>query len=262
LSELLGVASGFRYYYPDLNAILFDMVLHPAAFATLAYFVLFMNAKENQYLTNAVTGFISTRNVRQTRFWINIVNLLVVKILPLVMALITFFYRRSVYISYGMKEPLVFWASFAVAISIYAFVALAINSSYIALLLEPIPDTKLRGEDDQQFSSAWAAMLARLTIIFIYIILMIIVEISDEWIMANFNYTPLTDLMRLIVLVFGGIEILILTAKILWFFIPEIGTHSRSVENPFSRFNKTSPLILVVPIILIVLTIRLWLQTH
>lgn len=262
IAQFFSVASSTHYFYPDLNAILFDMVLHPAAFATLAYFTLFLNARENQYLTSAVTGFISTSNVRRTRFWINLANLFIVKFLPVAMALITFFYRRSVYISYNMREPLVFWASFAVAISIYAYVALSINSSYIAMLLAPMPDTRLRGEDDQQFSAAWASMLSKLTVIFIYIILMIVVEIADEWIMANFNYTPLTDLMRWIVLVYGGIAIVILTAKILSFVVPEIGTGSGSVDVPFMRINAKSLLILLVPIVLILLTVRLWLQTR
>ena len=262
LSELFGVATSSHYYYPDLNSILFDMVLHPAAFATLAYFVLFLNARGNQYLYSAAAGFIATNNERLTRFWINMANLLIVKILPVVMALVTFFYRRNVYIGYGMKEPLVFWASFAVGLSIYAYVALAINASYIALLLSPIPDTAMRGEDDRQFSSEWAGMLAKLTILFIYIILMILVEISDEWIMANFNYTPLTDLMRWIVIVFGGISVLILTARILWLFIPEIGIHSKSVERAFTQVNKASLPLLIVPLVLIILTIRLWLLTH
>jgi hypothetical protein len=262
LSELFSVASSSHYYYPDLNAILFDMVLHPAAFATLAYFTLFLNAKENQYLTNAVAGFISTKNVRVTKFWINLANLFVVKVIPVAMAVITFFYRRSVYIGYGMQEPLVFWASFAVAISIYAYVALSINASYIALLLEPIPDAKLRGEDDRQFSSAWARMLSALTVIFIYIILMILVEIADEWIMANFNYTPMTDLMRWIVLFYGGIAVLILVGRILWFVLPEVGTYSRTPARLENRVQAKNLLILIVPVVLIVLTVRLWLQTR
>ena len=250
------------YYYPDLNALLFDMVLHPAALATLVYFVLFLNVEGNQYLYNAAAGFVSTRNLRQGRFWINIVNILIVKILPIGMALVAFIYRRNIYIGYGMKEPLIFWASFAVALSIYSFVALSINSCYIALLLKPISKTEVQGEKDRKFSSEWASMLVKLTIIFIYIILMFLIEISVEWMMANYNGTPLTDLMRWIVLVFGGISVVILSVKILWLFVPEIGVHSRFLEKTFRQVNKTSLLLLVVPAVLIILTIRLWLQVH
>jgi hypothetical protein len=238
------------------------MVLHPAAFATLAYFVLFLNANSNQYLSNAAAGFISTRNLRRTRFWINLANLLLVKILPLAMAFVAFIYRWNVYTGYGMRQPLIFWASLAVGLSIYAFVALSINSSYIALLLKPIQEKEVQAEDDARFSSEWAGMLVKLTIIFIYIILMILIEISVEWMVADFTGTPLTDLMRWIVLVFGGISVLIIALRILWLFIPEINVITRSNENAMAQVNKSNLLLLIVPALLLILTVRLWLQTH
>ena len=262
LGELFSVFSASHFYYPDLNAVLFDMVLHPAAFATLVYFTLFLNARSNQYLTNSATGFISTHNLRAARFWINTANLLIVKILPVVMALVAFNYRRNVYTGYGMHEPLVFWASFAVALSIYAYVALAINSCYIALLLKPIPESEIRGNDDRQFSSERASMLAKLTIIFVYIILMFLIEISVEWMMADFNGSPLMDLIRWIILIFGGISVTILAAKILWLFIPEISIHTNFVERIFSQVNKGNLLLLALPAVLIILTVRLWFQVY
>jgi TIR domain len=262
LRELFSVAPHAHFYYPDLNAILFDMILHPAALATLVYFVLFLNAKGNQFLANASAGFFSTRNLRQARFWINMVNILIVKILPVVAALAAFFYRRQVYIHYGMKEPLVFWASFAVALSIYAYVALSIYSCYIALLLKPVSETGQPGDDDRWFSSEWANLLAKLTIIFIYIILMLLIEISVEWMMANFNGAPLFDLIRWITLAFGGISALILVVKILWLFVPEIGMHSRFMEKTFLQANRSSLLLLIIPAMLIFLTFRMYYQVH
>jgi hypothetical protein len=262
LGEIFSLAPPSHYYYPDLNALLFDMLLHPAAFATLVYFVLFLNEKGNQYLSNAEAGFITTRKSRSTRFWINIVNFLIVIVLPIGMSLMAFLYRRQVYISYGMKEPLIFWASLAVALSIYAFVALSINSCYIALLVKPISDMEMQADDDRLFYSERAVMLGKLTIIFIYVILMLLIEILVEWMMADFNGAPLNDLIRGVVLFFGGIAIVVLVVKILWLFVPEIGANARSAGKALLKVNRNNLILLIVPAMLIILTISLWYQTH
>ncbi len=262
LGELFSLPSQFHYYYPDLNAVIFDMLLHPAAFATLVYFVLFLNSSGNQYLSNTSAGFIRVRSEERARAWINLANLLVLKVLPVVMAVIAFFYRRKVYIGYGMKEPLVFWASLAVGLSIYAYVALAINSSYLSLLLKPIRQTEASGEDDRQYSSDRAAMLVRLTFVFLYIILMILIEISVAWMMANHAVSPITDFIRWIVLVFGGIAIVTMSVKILWMFLPEIGPRTRVDQEFILKKIWSSLLLFILPAVLILLTIRVWLQVR
>lgn len=262
LNDLFRVASGFHFYYPDLNAVFFDMILHPAAYAALVYFLLFIGSPENQYLLYATAGFISTKNIRLTRFWINLVNVFVVKLLPLGMAIWSFFYRRNTYLTYGMREPLLFWASFAVSMSIYVFVALSINASYIALLIKSIRLSESQTDDDRTFLSERAGMLAKLTIVFVYIILMCVIEITVAWLMADFNGLGSFDLVRLTVVVFGGFAILVLSAKILWLWIPELDFFKESIMVPFRQIQMSVWLVLTLPVLLVVLTIKLWLQVH
>jgi hypothetical protein len=262
LAEMFQPASGYHYYYPDLNAILFDMFLHPAAFATLVYFFLFIGADENQYLLNSSAGFISTRNVRLTRYLINLANIFTVKILPIVFAAGAFIYRRNLYIGYGMQEPLLLWASLAVALSIYAYVRLSINTCYIALLVKPLRSGEIQSDEDKIFLLEQARALAKLTIVFIYSILMFLDEIVVQWMMSDFNGTTLFDLIRVITLIFGGITILILIVKIRWIWIPKMSFQAGTIKNSFYGVNKSNWLLLTLPAILIILTIIMWLQVY
>jgi TIR domain len=268
LAELFSVVIQTRYYYPNLNALIFDMLLHPAAFATLVYLVLFLGAEGNQYLFAHAAGFIPTRNVRWTRFWTNLANFLLVRGLPLGLAVAAFFYRRQVYQGYGMKEPLVFWAVLAVGLSIYAYVAMAVNACYMALLLQPRRGPAPLAADDRQFSSERAGMLARLVIVFTYIMLMFLVEIVVQWLMARYSGSPQNDLITWIVLVFGGLSILVLSVRLLWLFVPEInadtpkGTGSRTAPVGLLQVRPVNLLLLILPVVLILLTIRLWLQVR
>jgi NADH:ubiquinone oxidoreductase subunit 6 (subunit J) len=68
--------------------------------------------------------------------------------------------------------------------------------------------------------------------------------------------------MRWIVLFYGGIAVLILVGRILWFVLPEVGTYSRTPARLENRVQAKNLLILIVPVVLIVLTVRLWLQTR
>jgi hypothetical protein len=259
ISELFRAAYNPYFYYPDLNAILFDMVLHPAAYAMLVFFILFIKANENQYLLDKVAYFISTKNVRRTKFWIDLANNFLVRILPLVLAVIYFFYRRNAYVGYGMQEPLLFWASLAVALSVYIIVALAIDTSYIALLIKSSPGSpETQPVDSVEFTIEQAGALARLTIIFIYVMLMCFVEIVVGWKMGELNAVNFLDPTRLVAEIFGGLTILILSIKIFWLW------HNRSeiISKAFRRVSASVWLLLALPAVLIILTIKLWLQVY
>lgn len=235
LSSLLSVAPGDYFYYPDLNALLFDGLLHPAIFALWITLLVFIQ-KHRRDLRGGIANNVSA------------VTLLVVPLLFSAFATALMYYSR--YVHYHMPQPLLTLALAAAAFGFYVTTALAFLAIYATALWinEHILDMQSR-KIQWNFG---LLLLSSLLLLFSHGIAI--------WVAADIQGVPILDALRLFTLVVDGVGVLVLIgAMITKFRMPS--------ETDFDRAYTRAEYVSMVGIavfysILFLLIILMFIQTY
>ena len=154
--SLLMIAPSSGFYYPDLNAVLFDMMIHPMVFATLTYLYCFVKKdKENLQFPNA-------KNNHTLWIWGWLI------ITAILSACVTFSVYDTRYRTYNLQQPLLKVALSATGLSFFGLVTLSSYSLYIAWNLNKTTSRKPSDHNQKKIAKTIIRTLAFVAILLFF----------------------------------------------------------------------------------------------